>query len=129
MELHIVRLKPLTNLPTWNCQAYGTGEGARDLIGTRLGRVNRLNWNVAGLLTPCFALYSISQAEFLAGKRYYSSDSFGLAIDHFEAAVEEYFSADQECRALCEGAYVYDGYNYMEYSADLFQSMTGEIEC
>ncbi|XP_029532539.1 prolyl 3-hydroxylase 1-like isoform X2 [Oncorhynchus nerka] len=63
-------------------------------------------------------------AEFLAGKRYYSSDSFGLAIDHFEAAVEEYFSADQECRALCEGAYVYDGYNYMEYSADLFQSMT-----
>ncbi|CAB1314964.1 unnamed protein product [Coregonus sp. 'balchen'] len=63
-------------------------------------------------------------AEFLAGKRYYSSDSFGLAIDHFEAAVEEYFSADQECRALCEGAYNYDGYNYMEYSADLFQSMT-----
>ncbi|XP_045547632.1 prolyl 3-hydroxylase 1 [Salmo salar] len=63
-------------------------------------------------------------AEFLAGKRYYSSDSFGLAIDHFEAAVEEYFSADQECRALCEGAYDYDGYNYMEYSADLFQSMT-----
>ncbi|XP_055725499.1 prolyl 3-hydroxylase 1-like [Salvelinus fontinalis] len=62
--------------------------------------------------------------EFLAGKRYYSSDSFGLAIDHFEAAVEEYFSEDQECRALCEGAYVYDGYNYMEYSADLFQSMT-----
>uniref|UniRef100_A0A8C8D545 procollagen-proline 3-dioxygenase n=1 Tax=Oncorhynchus tshawytscha TaxID=74940 RepID=A0A8C8D545_ONCTS len=63
-------------------------------------------------------------AEFLAGKRYYSSDSFGLAIDHFEAAVEDYFSADQECRALCEGAYDYDGYNYMEYSADLFQSMT-----
>uniref|UniRef100_A0AAZ3S081 procollagen-proline 3-dioxygenase n=1 Tax=Oncorhynchus tshawytscha TaxID=74940 RepID=A0AAZ3S081_ONCTS len=64
------------------------------------------------------------KAEFLAGKRYYSSDSFGLAIDHFEAAVEDYFSADQECRALCEGAYDYDGYNYMEYSADLFQSMT-----
>uniref|UniRef100_A0A6Q2XKU4 procollagen-proline 3-dioxygenase n=1 Tax=Esox lucius TaxID=8010 RepID=A0A6Q2XKU4_ESOLU len=63
-------------------------------------------------------------AEFLAGKRYYSSDSFGLAIDHFEAAVDEYFSADQECRALCEGAYDYEGYNYMEYSADLFQSMT-----
>ncbi|KAJ7999076.1 hypothetical protein DPEC_G00211660 [Dallia pectoralis] len=63
-------------------------------------------------------------AEYLAGKRYYSSDSFGLAIDHFEAAVDEYFSADQECRALCEGAYNYDGYNYMEYSADLFQSMT-----
>lgn len=63
-------------------------------------------------------------AEFLEGKKVYSADSFLLAIDHFEAAVEEYFIADQECRALCEGAYDYDGYNYMEYSSDLFQSMT-----
>ncbi|XP_071767734.2 prolyl 3-hydroxylase 1 [Centroberyx gerrardi] len=63
-------------------------------------------------------------AEFLLGKRYYSDDSFGLAAGHFEAAVDEYFTADQECRVLCEGAYDYDGYNYMEYSADLFQSMT-----
>uniref|UniRef100_A0A3B4A4N9 procollagen-proline 3-dioxygenase n=1 Tax=Periophthalmus magnuspinnatus TaxID=409849 RepID=A0A3B4A4N9_9GOBI len=51
-------------------------------------------------------------------------DSFGLAADHFEAALEEYFTADKECRALCEGSYNYDGYNYMEYSADLFQTMT-----
>uniref|UniRef100_A0A3B4A4N5 procollagen-proline 3-dioxygenase n=1 Tax=Periophthalmus magnuspinnatus TaxID=409849 RepID=A0A3B4A4N5_9GOBI len=63
-------------------------------------------------------------AEFLMGKRYYSHDSFGLAADHFEAALEEYFTADKECRALCEGSYNYDGYNYMEYSADLFQTMT-----
>ncbi|XP_074491292.1 prolyl 3-hydroxylase 1 [Sebastes fasciatus] len=63
-------------------------------------------------------------ADFLLGKSYYSDDSFGLAADHFEAAVDEYFTADKECRALCEGAYNYDGYNYMEYSADLFQTMT-----
>ncbi|KAK7907418.1 hypothetical protein WMY93_016030 [Mugilogobius chulae] len=63
-------------------------------------------------------------AEFLLGKRYYSHDSFGLAADYFEAALEEYFTADKECRALCEGSYNYDGYNYMEYSADLFQTMT-----
>ncbi|XP_070815032.1 prolyl 3-hydroxylase 1 isoform X1 [Chaetodon trifascialis] len=63
-------------------------------------------------------------AEFLLGKRYYSDDSFGLAADHFEVAVDEYFTADKECRALCEGSYNYDGYNYMEYSADLFQTMT-----
>uniref|UniRef100_A0A8C4ECP8 procollagen-proline 3-dioxygenase n=1 Tax=Dicentrarchus labrax TaxID=13489 RepID=A0A8C4ECP8_DICLA len=55
---------------------------------------------------------------------YYSDDSFGLAAKHFEVAVDEYFTADKECRALCEGAYNYDGYNYMEYSADLFQAMT-----
>uniref|UniRef100_A0A8D3BUU1 procollagen-proline 3-dioxygenase n=1 Tax=Scophthalmus maximus TaxID=52904 RepID=A0A8D3BUU1_SCOMX len=63
-------------------------------------------------------------AEFLHGKRYYSYDSFGLAAEHLEVAVDEYFVADRECRALCEGSYNYDGYNYMEYSADLFQTMT-----
>ncbi|XP_024125561.1 prolyl 3-hydroxylase 1 isoform X2 [Oryzias melastigma] len=63
-------------------------------------------------------------AEFLLGKKYYSDDSFGLAAGHFEAALNEYFTADKECRVLCEGAYRYDGYNYMEYSADLFQTMT-----
>ncbi|XP_071350885.1 prolyl 3-hydroxylase 1 [Trachinotus anak] len=63
-------------------------------------------------------------AEFLVGKSYYSDDSFGLAAKHFEVAIDEYFIADKECRALCEGAYDYDGYNYMEYSADLFQTMT-----
>ncbi|KAM3622157.1 uncharacterized protein V6R79_021044 [Siganus canaliculatus] len=63
-------------------------------------------------------------AEFLLGKRYYSADSFGLAADHFEVAVDEYFTADKECSVLCEGAYNYDGYNYMEYSADLFQTIT-----
>uniref|UniRef100_A0AAQ5ZB76 procollagen-proline 3-dioxygenase n=1 Tax=Amphiprion ocellaris TaxID=80972 RepID=A0AAQ5ZB76_AMPOC len=55
---------------------------------------------------------------------YYSDESFGLAAEHFEVAVEEYFTANKECRALCEGAYDYDGYNYMEYSADLFQTVT-----
>ncbi|KAM3877998.1 prolyl 3-hydroxylase 1 [Diretmus argenteus] len=63
-------------------------------------------------------------AEFLLGKRYYSDDSFGLAAEHFEVAIDEYFIADKECRALCEGPYDYDGYNYMEYNADLFQTMT-----
>lgn len=38
----------------------------------------------------------------------------------------EYFTSNQECRVLCEGAYNYDGYNYMEYSADLFQTITGK---
>ncbi|KAJ3600248.1 hypothetical protein NHX12_031234 [Muraenolepis orangiensis] len=63
-------------------------------------------------------------AEFLLAKRYYSDSSYGLAAEHFERALQEYFQADQECRVLCEGSYDYDGYNYMDYSADLLQSMT-----
>lgn len=66
------------------------------------------------------------QAEFLLGKSSYSDDAFGPAAERFEVAVDEYFKADKECRALCEGAYNYDGYNYMEYSADLFQTVTGD---
>lgn len=42
--------------------------------------------------------------------------------------MSEYFTANRECRVLCEGAYNYDGYNYMEYSADLFQTITGETD-
>uniref|UniRef100_H3C4V5 procollagen-proline 3-dioxygenase n=1 Tax=Tetraodon nigroviridis TaxID=99883 RepID=H3C4V5_TETNG len=65
-------------------------------------------------------------AEFLLGKRFYSNDLFEQAAEHFEQAVSEYFTANQECRVLCEGAYNYDGYNYMEYSADLFQTITAD---
>lgn len=57
----------------------------------------------------------------------YSSDDFAGAISFFEKAVEEYFPYNEECRALCEGSYDYDGYNYMEYKADLFQAMTGKL--
>lgn len=46
-------------------------------------------------------------------------------MPHLEAALQEYFVADEECRALCEGPYDYDGYNYLDYSADLFQAITG----
>lgn len=46
-------------------------------------------------------------------------------MPHLEAALQEYFLADEECRVLCEGPYDYDGYNYLEYNADLFQSITG----
>lgn len=71
--------------------------------------------------------YSCHQAEFLLGKRFYSDDLFEQAAEHFERALSEYFTANQECQVLCEGAYNYDGYNYMEYNADLFQTITGQL--
>ncbi|XP_049589040.1 prolyl 3-hydroxylase 1 [Syngnathus scovelli] len=63
-------------------------------------------------------------ANFLMGKSYYSDNYFSLAAKHFEVALNEYFAAHDECRALCEGSYNYDGYNYMEYDADLYQTIT-----
>ncbi|KAB1268869.1 Prolyl 3-hydroxylase 1 [Camelus dromedarius] len=62
--------------------------------------------------------------EFQLGVRLYSEEQPQEAIPHLEAALQEYFVADEECRALCEGPYDYDGYNYLEYNADLFQAIT-----
>ncbi|KAG8568838.1 hypothetical protein GDO81_014169 [Engystomops pustulosus] len=62
--------------------------------------------------------------EYRLGVSYYTDEEFGSSIPYFEKALEEYFIADGECRSLCEGPYDYDGYNYLDYTADLFQSIT-----
>ncbi|KAM3923246.1 prolyl 3-hydroxylase 1 [Leptodactylus fuscus] len=62
--------------------------------------------------------------EFRLGVNLYADEEFGASIAYFEKALKEYFIADLECRSLCEGPYDYDGYNYMDYNADLFQSIT-----
>ncbi|XP_039094609.1 prolyl 3-hydroxylase 1 [Hyaena hyaena] len=61
--------------------------------------------------------------EFRLGVRLYSEEQPHEAVAHLEAALREYWVADAECRALCEGPYDYDGYNYLEYNADLFQAI------
>ncbi|XP_040325797.1 prolyl 3-hydroxylase 1 isoform X2 [Herpailurus yagouaroundi] len=61
--------------------------------------------------------------EFRLGVRLYSEEQPQEAVAHLEAALREYSVADAECRALCEGPYDYDGYNYLEYNADLFQAI------
>ncbi|XP_042852765.1 prolyl 3-hydroxylase 1 isoform X1 [Panthera tigris] len=61
--------------------------------------------------------------EFRLGVRLYSEEQPHEAVAHLEAALREYSVADAECRALCEGPYDYDGYNYLEYNADLFQAI------
>ncbi|XP_006153781.2 prolyl 3-hydroxylase 1 [Tupaia chinensis] len=61
---------------------------------------------------------------FRLGVRLYSEEQPQEAIPHLETALREYFVAYEECRALCEGPYDYDGYNYLEYNADLFQAIT-----
>ncbi|XP_025839509.2 prolyl 3-hydroxylase 1 [Vulpes vulpes] len=61
--------------------------------------------------------------EFRLGVRLYSEEQPHEAVAHLEAALQEYLVANAECRALCEGPYDYDGYNYLEYNADLFQAI------
>ncbi|XP_053308292.1 prolyl 3-hydroxylase 1 [Spea bombifrons] len=62
--------------------------------------------------------------EFLQGVSFYTDEEFAPSVTHFEKSLEGYLVADLECRSLCESPYDYDGYNYMDYNADLFQSIT-----
>uniref|UniRef100_A0A4W3GM17 procollagen-proline 3-dioxygenase n=1 Tax=Callorhinchus milii TaxID=7868 RepID=A0A4W3GM17_CALMI len=62
--------------------------------------------------------------SFRAGVRLYTDEQFLASIELFEKALVQYLQADMECRALCEGPYLFDGYSYMEYNADLFQAIT-----
>ncbi|XP_063001513.1 prolyl 3-hydroxylase 1 [Elgaria multicarinata webbii] len=59
--------------------------------------------------------------EFRLGVSYYTEEKPQAAILHLEKALEGFWAADTACRALCEGPYDYEGYNYLEYNADLFQ--------
>ncbi|KAF7239361.1 Prolyl 3-hydroxylase 1, partial [Varanus komodoensis] len=61
--------------------------------------------------------------EFRLGVSYYTEEKPQAAILHLEKALEGYWAADTECRALCEGAYDHEGYNFLEYNADLFQAI------
>uniref|UniRef100_A0A8D0BPN0 procollagen-proline 3-dioxygenase n=1 Tax=Salvator merianae TaxID=96440 RepID=A0A8D0BPN0_SALMN len=61
--------------------------------------------------------------EFHLGVSYYTDEQPREAILHLEKALEAYWVADTRCRALCEGPYDYEGYNYLEYNADLFQAI------
>ncbi|XP_069775217.1 prolyl 3-hydroxylase 1 [Narcine bancroftii] len=61
--------------------------------------------------------------SFRKGVRLYTDEQFKHSIFYLEHALVEFFKADAECRALCEGPYNFDGYNYMEYNADLYQAI------
>ncbi|KAL8198518.1 UNVERIFIED_CONTAM: Prolyl 3-hydroxylase 1 [Gekko kuhli] len=61
--------------------------------------------------------------EFHLGVSYYTEEQPQAAVLHLEKALEEYWIADTGCRALCEGPYDYEGYNYLEYTADLYQAI------
>nr|XP_056721515.1 prolyl 3-hydroxylase 1 [Euleptes europaea] len=61
--------------------------------------------------------------EFHLGVSYYTEEQPQAAVLHLEKALEEYWIADTACRALCEGPYDYEGYNYLEYNADLYQAI------
>ncbi|XP_078725809.1 prolyl 3-hydroxylase 1 [Lampetra fluviatilis] len=60
---------------------------------------------------------------FQQGVERYAAEEFPIAVEYMELAVDEYFAADSECRAQCEGPFEFDGYAYLDYNSDLYQAM------
>uniref|UniRef100_UPI0035901F86 prolyl 3-hydroxylase 1-like n=1 Tax=Myxine glutinosa TaxID=7769 RepID=UPI0035901F86 len=60
---------------------------------------------------------------FRQGRNHYSLEEFDQAAEYVELALTEYFEADEACRALCHGMFNHDGYSYLDYTSDLYQTL------
>ncbi|KAF0042100.1 hypothetical protein F2P81_005632 [Scophthalmus maximus] len=61
------------------------------------------------------------QRSFTAAVRLYDSGDFEGAIALFEEALVEYYKADVECRALCQGPQKFEGHDHLRYRYSLHE--------
>ncbi|XP_069583209.1 prolyl 3-hydroxylase 2 [Ranitomeya imitator] len=61
--------------------------------------------------------------EYQAGVKLYDQEQYEEAIDHFEEALKGYYRSDVECRAMCGGPQKFDEYEYVDYSATLYEGI------
>ncbi|XP_069473557.1 prolyl 3-hydroxylase 2 isoform X3 [Ambystoma mexicanum] len=62
--------------------------------------------------------------DYRAGVRYYDAEQYEQAIEFFEEALGGYYQADEECRLLCEGPQRFEEYDYVGYSANLYEAIS-----
>ncbi|XP_064186847.1 prolyl 3-hydroxylase 2 [Anguilla rostrata] len=61
------------------------------------------------------------QKAFTAGVKLYDRGEYEEAIAYFEEALEEYYKADVECRALCEGPQNFAEHEHLNYRPALYE--------
>ncbi|XP_075878878.1 prolyl 3-hydroxylase 2 [Nelusetta ayraudi] len=61
------------------------------------------------------------QRTFTAAVRRYERGDYHGAVALFEEALEEYFKADVECRALCQSPQRFEGYDFLRYRYSLHE--------
>ncbi|XP_028650861.1 prolyl 3-hydroxylase 2 [Erpetoichthys calabaricus] len=64
------------------------------------------------------------QQAFSTGVKHYDNENYEMAIKSFEEALVEYFKADVECRALCEGPQKFEDHAYLEYQPHLHKAIS-----
>lgn len=67
------------------------------------------------------------QENYSAGVKHYDQEEYVLAIESLERALRGYYTADVECRVMCEGPQRFEEYEYLEYKADLYEAIAGEV--
>uniref|UniRef100_A0A7M4F3B0 procollagen-proline 3-dioxygenase n=1 Tax=Crocodylus porosus TaxID=8502 RepID=A0A7M4F3B0_CROPO len=58
-----------------------------------------------------------------AGVKHYDREEYGPAIEQLERALGEYYTADEECRVLCEGPQHFEEHEFLDYQADLYEAV------
>ncbi|XP_051977203.1 prolyl 3-hydroxylase 2-like [Xyrauchen texanus] len=61
------------------------------------------------------------QRAFFAGVKLYDKSNYGEAVTFFEEALTEYYQADVECRALCEGPQHFEKQDHVLYKYSLYE--------
>lgn len=76
------------------------------------------------LLSSSFS--SPSQHSFTAAVSLYDKGDYKGAIALFEEALVEYYKADVECRALCQGPQRFEGHDHLRYHYSLHELISGK---
>nr|XP_057928735.1 prolyl 3-hydroxylase 2 [Doryrhamphus excisus] len=61
------------------------------------------------------------QRSFTAAVTSYDQGDYEGAVHLFETALVEYYKADVECRALCQGPHRFEGHNHLAYRYSLYE--------
>lgn len=65
------------------------------------------------------------QKSFFAGVKLYDEGNYEGAVTSFEEALTEYYRADVECRALCEGPHHFQEQDHVLYKYSLTELISG----
>lgn len=66
-----------------------------------------------------------TQRAFTLGVKLYDNGDYEGAVVLFEEALEEYYRADVECRALCQGPHRFEDHDHILYHYSLYELISG----
>lgn len=80
------------------------------------------------LVSFSFPVTSLSQQSFAAAVKLYDKGDYAGAVTLFEDALVEYYKADVECRALCQGPQTFEGHDHVRYRYSLLEVVSGKTK-